>query len=104
MKKPRDFHLHDGKTGSAIAVRVIPRSSRNEIAEILSDGTVKIRLKSSTSEEEINRVLFDYLAEILSVSPTQLEVVVGSDAKDKLVTVENMDTKSVHEAILRHLA
>ena len=38
---PRDFHLHDGKKGAALALRVTPRASKNEIVEVLSDGTVK---------------------------------------------------------------
>ena len=40
----RTYHLHDGKKGAAMAVRITPRASRNEIVEIQSDGTVKIHL------------------------------------------------------------
>ena len=40
----RKFHLHDGKVGAAITVRVTPRASKNEISEILDDGTIKVRL------------------------------------------------------------
>lgn len=35
----RKFQMHDGQKGSALAVRVTPRASRNEIVEILDDGT-----------------------------------------------------------------
>ena len=40
----RKYHLHDGRMGAALAVRVTPRASRNEITEIMPDGTVKVRL------------------------------------------------------------
>ena len=40
----RSYHLHDGKKGAALAVRVTPRASKNEIVDILSDGTVKVHL------------------------------------------------------------
>ena len=40
----RKFNLHDGKRGSALAVRVTPRASRNEIVELLDDGTIKVRI------------------------------------------------------------
>ena len=43
----RKFNMHDGKKGSALAVRVTPRASRNEIVEILEDGTVRVRLAAS---------------------------------------------------------
>ena len=38
----RKFRLHGGQKGSALAVRVTPRASRNEIVELLEDGTVKV--------------------------------------------------------------
>jgi uncharacterized protein YggU (UPF0235/DUF167 family) len=40
---PKKYHLHNGQKGSALAIRVTPRASHNEIVEILSDGTEKIR-------------------------------------------------------------
>ena len=32
--------MHEGKTGSAIAVRVTPRAGRDRITEVLDDGTI----------------------------------------------------------------
>ena len=40
----RNFRLHDGKKGVALALRVTPRANRNEISEILDDGTIKVRI------------------------------------------------------------
>jgi uncharacterized protein YggU (UPF0235/DUF167 family) len=34
------------KRGSALAVRVTPRASRNEIVGLLNDGTIKVHLVS----------------------------------------------------------
>ena len=50
MKNRREFELHDGKNGAAIAVRVTPRTAKNEIFAILDDGTVKIRLTAPALE------------------------------------------------------
>ena len=38
----REFHLHNGQKGSALAIRVTTRARRNEIVEVLSDGTAII--------------------------------------------------------------
>ena len=57
---PRNFHLHDGKKGAALAIRVTPRASRNEIVEILSDGTVRIRLTAPPAEDKANQALVKY--------------------------------------------
>jgi len=55
----QEFHLHDGRKGSALGIRVIPRATRNEIVEILHDGTIRVRLKAAPQEKEINQTLAD---------------------------------------------
>ncbi len=102
--KEREFHLHDGKMGAAITVRVTPRSSRNEISEILGDGTVKIRLTASPNEEQTNQALIAFLAKVLGVGPAQIEIVAGSTGNDKLVTITDMDKADVQERILQNIA
>jgi uncharacterized protein (TIGR00251 family) len=104
MKSDRKFILHNGQSGAAITIRVTPKASRNEISEILNDGTVKIRLKSTLDETQTNQALVTFLAEVLEIAPTQLEIVAGHSEKDKLITVLNLDTTIVQERILKHLA
>jgi uncharacterized protein len=102
--KERKFDFHDGKSGAAITVRITPRSSRNEISEILADGTVKVRLVAPSSDEKANSILVIFLAEILGVNPKQLEVIGGLSGNDKLITILDMDKETVQERILQHLA
>lgn len=102
--KEREFHLHDGKTGSAITVRITPRASRNEISEILDDGTIKIRLTAGPGEEQTNKALVAFLAQVLEVKQTQVEIVPGSTGIDKLVTITDMEKGEVQERILKNIA
>jgi hypothetical protein len=90
--------------GSALAVRVSPRSSRDEIVEILNDGTVRIRLTASGDEMKINQALVDYLAEVLEVPRNRVDIVAGVTGKDKLVSVLDLDTSEVQSRILRKLS
>ena len=99
----RKFHLHDGKLGAALAVRVTPRATRNEITEIQSDGTVKVRLTAPPVEGEANRALVVFLAEVLGVAPTKLDIVAGLSGKDKLVSVLDMDNNEVHRRLVAYL-
>ena len=99
----REFHLHDGKKGSALAIRLITRARKNEIVEILNDGTVKIRLVAAPVENKANQALIEFLAEVLEVPVTSLEVVAGEVGRDKLVSVLDMDASAVHERILRNI-
>jgi hypothetical protein len=96
--------LHDGQKGAALAVRITPRASRNEISEILSDGTVKIRLTAPPVEGKANLALVEFLSNVVGVPPSQIEIVAGATGRDKLVSILDMDAETVHKRILQHLA
>jgi uncharacterized protein YggU (UPF0235/DUF167 family) len=100
----RKYDLHDGKSGAAITVRVVPRSSQNEISEVLDDGTIKIRQLPAVTDEAANKNLLAFLAQVLEVNPKQLEIVAGISGNDKLITILDLDKELVQERILRHLA
>jgi uncharacterized protein (TIGR00251 family) len=101
---PRKFHLHDGKKGAALAVRVTPRASKNEIVEVLSDGTVKVHLTAPPVEGKANEALVNFLAEVLDVPTSRIEIVAGATGRDKLISVLEMDTVTVHKRIVKHLS
>jgi uncharacterized protein len=96
----RSFHLHDGKKGAAIAVRVTPRASKNEIVDILSDGTVKVHLTAPPIEGKANEALIKFMAKVLGVPKKQLEIVAGANGRDKLISVIDMDANMVHKKIV----
>lgn len=100
----RDYHLHNGRRGAALAIRVTTRARRNEIVEVLSDGTVKIRLAAPAAEGKANQALVEFLAQVLGVSNSRIEIVAGQTGRDKLVSVLDMDAETVHEHILSNLA
>ena len=99
----RKFQMHDGQKGSALAVRVTPRASRNEVVEILEDGTVKVRIATSPADEESNAALLEFLSEILGVPSSKLDIVAGAIGRDKLISVVDMDVETVHARIVAHI-
>lgn len=99
----RGFNLHNGKTGSALAIRVTPRSSKNEIAEILSDGTVRVRLTAPPVEGKANAALIEFLSDVLNVSRSKIDIVAGINGRDKLVTILDLDAETVHDRIMKNL-
>lgn len=100
----RNYRSHDGKSGSVITVSIIPRASENEISEILDDGTIKIRLTAPGTEEKANKALLDFLANVLGVKLSDLEIIAGLSNKDKLVAVANMDSAGLQAKILQNLS
>lgn len=99
----REYVLHDGKRGSALAVRITPRASRNQIAGVLSDGTVKIQLAADPDDKNLNSDLLAFLAEVLGVPRTRVEIVAGESGRDKLISVLDMDVETVHQRIVAHV-
>jgi uncharacterized protein (TIGR00251 family) len=100
---PRNFHLHDGKTGSALALRVTPRSSRNQIVGVLNDGTIKVHIAAPPADDDANKELLSFLSEVLGVSKSKIEIVAGLSGRDKLISVLEMDTETAHQRILAHM-
>lgn len=103
METPK-FRFHDGKGGSALAVRVTPRASKNEIVEVLSDGTIRIRLTAVPSDNEVNSALVKFMSEVLAIPTSQIEVVAGATGRDKLLSILELNAESVHERIIHHLS
>jgi uncharacterized protein (TIGR00251 family) len=99
----KSYRLHDGKKGAALAIRVTPRASHNEIVEILADGTIKIRLTAPPVEGKANQALIEFLSGVLGVPSARIEIVAGSTGRDKLVSVLDMDAETAHAIIVRNL-
>lgn len=97
----RDFVLHDGKKGAALAVRVTPRAAQNKIVGALSDGTIKIHLEAAPAED--NNLLVEFLSGILGVAKDRIEVVAGGMGKDKLISVLDMDVDTLHRRIVENI-
>jgi uncharacterized protein (TIGR00251 family) len=95
--------LSDGRYGAALAIRVTPRASRNEIVEVLPDQTIKVRLTAPPVEGQANAALIEFLAKVLGVAKTRIEIVAGSSGRDKLVTIFDMESSEAQERILSQL-
>ena len=99
----RKFKMHGGQKGSALAIRVTPRASSNEIAELLDDGTIRVRLAAPPTDNEANEALLAYLSEILGVAKSRLDIVAGNVGRDKLISIVDMDVDTAHQRIVAHL-
>lgn len=100
---PRKYVLHDGKRGSALALRITPRASRNKIVGVLNDGTIKVHIAAAPVEEAANKELIEFIADVLGVPKSRVEIVAGATGRDKLVSVLDMDVETVHQRILAHM-
>ena len=99
----RNYKLHDGKKGAALAVRVTPRASKNEIVGALSDGTVKIRITAAPNEGQANDELVKFLSDVLGVAKSRIEIVAGETGRDKLISILDLDAETLHKKIVENI-
>jgi len=95
----RKFKLHDGMKGAALTVRVTPRSRRTEVAEILDDGTLRIRLTAPPVEGKANAALVEFLAEVLRTRKNRIEIVAGEKGLDKIISITDMSAGDVQQRL-----
>jgi uncharacterized protein len=90
----------DAKTGTAISVKVIPRAKKNEVAGLMEDGSVRIRITAPPVEGAANQALVEFLSHLLNIHKNQIEIVAGLSSERKLVSLLGISPQSV-EGILR---
>ncbi len=71
-----------------LRVKVIPKSSRTELAGILPDGTWKVKVAAAPEKGKANRELIEFLAQKLGVAKTRIHIVSGETSALKRIRVD----------------
>jgi uncharacterized protein len=85
-----------------IAVRVIPRAGRDEIAGE-RDGRLLIRLTAPPVEGAANAALCRLVARCAGVPARRVSIVRGQTSRDKVVRVEGMTADELRALMTRQL-
>jgi len=86
-----DYHFHGNdrekrKSMSLIHIKIIPNAKNNEI--VGKEGNAwKIRINAPPIEGRANEALVKFLAEILDVAPSLIEIVKGGSSKNKTIKI-----------------
>ncbi len=81
--------LKETADGVTFAVRVLPRSSRNEIVGE-SEGVLKIKLTAPPVEGAANKALIEFLSGKLKVAKSKISIVTGQSNRSKVVAIEGI--------------
>lgn len=100
MPGDRKFEITDARGGAALPIRVVTMAEKTEIAGVQEDGVLKVRLMASPAgDPAANEELLRFLAEQLNVPPNQVEIVVGADGREKIVSVVGLSSAQVEERL-----
>ena len=92
--KIKNSFVRDHAGGALIEVYVQPGAGGNEVAGYREDR-LKVRLKAPPVEGKANRECVKYLAKVLSVPPSSVEIVRGHKSRMKTVLVKGGAPASV---------
>lgn len=70
-----------------LQVKVLPRSAKSEITEVLPEGTVRVKLRAVPEKGRANAELRDLLADFFAVPKTGVTILAGDTAQRKLVKI-----------------
>jgi uncharacterized protein (TIGR00251 family) len=74
---------------AVLSLRIQPRASKNEAVR-MENGGLKIRLTAPPVEGAANEALIRFLAEMLSVAKSQIEIVSGHASREKIVRIHGV--------------
>lgn len=78
------------KDGIIIQVKVIPRSSKKEIAGV-EGNIIKVKLTAPPVEGAANKQLIELLSETLSIKKSSIEIVKGDSFRYKTVKIKGVN-------------
>lgn len=71
-----------------LRIKVQPRASRDEIAEILGDS-LKIRIIAPPIDGKANQHLLSYLAKLFKVAKSRITLLSGETGREKRVCIDD---------------
>ena len=70
-----------------LRIKVIPKSSRNEVAGYMADGTLKVKIAAVPEKGKANTALCRFLAEHFGVPARDVEILSGETSSHKRVRI-----------------
>jgi hypothetical protein len=101
MRKLDKPTFGDAQQGAAITVKVTPHAKKTEFAEVMDDGTLKIRVAAPAEDNRANEALIEFLAGAMQIPATHIEVVVGQTSERKLISLIGISPAGVEEVVER---
>ena len=90
--------LRQHRDGVTIDLHVQPRASKNEIVGVQGDE-LKVRLTSPPVEGEANRLCVEFIAKLLKVPKSTVELVAGEKSRHKRLLSRGGDAEDVRRAL-----
>jgi len=92
--------LHETAAGVTFAIKVQPRARRNAVVGELG-GAVKIALTAPPVDGRANQACIEFLAELLSLPRSAIEIVAGQSSRTKVIRVAGISVQQLRLLLQR---
>ncbi|MFC1655534.1 DUF167 domain-containing protein [Patescibacteria group bacterium] len=72
---------------SYLRIKVLPKSAKNEVVDIMDDETIKIRIKAVPEKGKANKELISFLSKELEMPKEKFDIISGKHDQLKLVKI-----------------
>jgi uncharacterized protein (TIGR00251 family) len=90
--------IRESAAGCSFVVRVHPRAKRDAVTGI-SGEALKLALSAPPIEGRANAACIDFLARLLGVSRSSIEIVSGAGSRNKVVRVAGLTAEVVRQRL-----
>lgn len=83
------LHVDYAKEGCIVTVRVMPSAKKNECAEIMANGVLKVRLTAPPVDNKANEALTSFFSDFLEISRSNLSIISGQTSRTKRLLIKD---------------
>jgi uncharacterized protein (TIGR00251 family) len=84
---------------ATLKLRIVPNAKRNEVVGEYGDA-VKVKVAAPAVDGKANGALLEFLAEKLGVSARAVSLLMGDKSRDKVVSVEGIESDELRRRLL----
>jgi len=85
--------IRETKDGLVIQLKISPNASKNSVSK--DDTGVKVKLTAQPIEGKANKALIEYLAKLVKVPKSSIEIIKGETSKDKTLLIKVFDSDKI---------
>ena len=85
-------------TAGRVTIHVVPRARKTELAGTYGDA-IRIRIAAPPADGAANAALTRYLAQLLRVPVSKVQIVAGALGRRKVVEIEGLSSEAIKQTL-----
>ncbi|HET7479727.1 MAG TPA: DUF167 domain-containing protein [Rubrobacteraceae bacterium] len=96
--------VNQTKDGAQVTLRVSPGARESAVTGTYGESALKVRVAAPPVDGKANEETLRYLAKLLGLPRSRVEILRGSSGRDKVVLVRGVDPEGVRRALSSAIA